>query len=48
MPSSAVGIRLPPSCSHGVLGGIAWTKWLMMLTGESPTSSFFREGKTYL
>jgi len=35
MPSSAVGIRLPPSCSHGVLGGIAWTKWLMMLTGES-------------
>lgn len=25
--------------ANRVLGGIAWTKWLTTLTGESPTSS---------
>jgi len=26
----------------GVTGGVAWTKWLTTLTGESPTSSAAR------
>jgi hypothetical protein len=32
-------MRLASSAPTGVLGGVAWTKRLMVLTGESPTVS---------